>query len=159
MKEKSIIENTVESLFDKMKCPYEKRGRLFELKAKEEQATFRYEIVADDEHANLVVIGHFPVPVPKTSRERMYKYISEQNNDNLVGVFVIDSDDGELTFRITNSVYGCTFDEEHVKYCIGLVSYTLSYKYEDIMKEMFCGPQVVFTFGGKENPDNQGKQV
>lgn len=155
MEERNIIRNAVESTLDGLKYHYLKLGRVFRFKLKEENVIYRYVIVADDEHEYLVVVGAFPVHVPKPSFDMMCTYINELNRMDIPGRFVINPDDGELTFRIISSVHGCTFNENHILYCLDMVSLALSRQYEGIMKALYGGSQMVFTFGGKEKPEEQ----
>ena len=155
MEQNNIIKNTVDTALRSMELRYQNKGRLFTLIIQNENAAFRYKIVADDENDLLVVVGYFPVFIPKSSLEWMYKYVNELNYKTVVGKFVIDPDDGELTFRLATNVDGGAINEELVHVCLLMASKTLASSYEDIMKAMFGGPQMVFTFAGCQEPDEQ----
>lgn len=157
MEQNNIIKNTVDSALSGMKLRYQNKGRLFELIIQNDNAAFRFKIVADDENDLLVVVGFFPVFIPKSSLECMYKYVNELNYKTVAGKFVINPDDGELTFRLATNVDGGAINEELVHVCLFMASTTLTSSFEDIMKAMFGGPQMVFTFGEKEEPDDQGE--
>lgn len=155
MEEKSIIKDTVKSALVGLKTLCWNKGRVFRFDLKEEKATFSFEILADDNRNRLVVIGYFPVPVHESSLERMYKYINELNRVNSPGMFIINSVDGELTFRISSSEYGCTFNEDHVMHLLSEVRDALSCQYDGIMKELFGSPRMVFAFDGGKDSDGQ----
>lgn len=69
-----------------------------------------------------------------------------------MGSFIIDSDDGELIFRLANNVDGGIINGSIVRICLFQVFLCLQQSYEDIMKAMYGGPQMTFTFASEDRP-------
>ena len=142
-----IICNTVASTLDEMELHYKNEGQLFVLTVGDEYADFPIRIIADEEKEILTTIGYFPVKISKTYLDKMYKFINDLNYKTIAGSFTIDSDDGELSFRLANNVDDGAINEGIVKSCFLQVMMRLRNTYEDIMKAMYGGEQYTFTFG------------
>lgn len=138
--------DTVAATLDEMEFHYKQEGELFTFTMGADEADFAIRIIADEKNEILTTIGYFPVKISKTNLEKMYKYINDLNYQTMVGFFTIDSADGELSFRLANNVDGGAINEGIVKTCFLQVMYRLRNTYEDIMKAMYGGPQMTFTF-------------
>ena len=102
----AIVCSTVASALDGMGLHYRNEGELFLFNVGEDGADFSIRIIADDEKELLTTIGYFPVKVSRANLDRMYKVINDLNYDTFAGYFTIDSEDGELSFRLPNNVDG-----------------------------------------------------
>lgn len=87
--------------------------------------------------------------------DKMYKVINDMNDQHMVGAYVIDSEDGELIYRIANNVDDGAINEQVVMSCVIQVLNRLKYTYNDIMKAMFGGEQYTFTFGAPAIDDQR----
>ena len=144
--------NTVVTTLDEMELHYKQDGEVFSFSIGDEEADFAFRIIADEENELLTTIGYFPVKISKANLVKMYKFINDLNYKTMVGFFTIDSDDGELSFRLANNVDGGAINEGIVKACFLQVMYRLRNTYEDIMKAMYGGEQITFTFGNENRP-------
>lgn len=151
----SLIKNTVDASLKEMGLHYRNNGKFFDVIIENDDADFHFKIIGDEKKELLVTIGYFPVKVSRSNLDRMYKFVNDRNYKTMVGAFLIDSNDGELTFRIANNVDGGAVNEEIVRMCFLQVVKTLISSYDEIMKEMFGGPQMNFTFSPDEKPDEQ----
>ena len=143
----TIIGNTVAAALDNLELNYTRDGERFTFTMCEEDANFRIGIIADEKCELLLTIGYFPVKISKMNLDKMYKVINDMNDQHMVGAYVIDSEDGELIYRIANNVDDGAINEQVVMSCVIQVLNRLKYTYNDIMKAMFGGEQYTFTFG------------
>ena len=145
----------VESTLKGMGFQYENEGRFFRVIIENEDADYHFKIFGAEKQELLLIVGYFPIKVSKSNLDRMYKVVNDLNYKTTVGSFVIDSDDGELTFRVANNVDGGVINEKIVKVCLHHVAKTLMSSYEKIMSAMFGVPQMLFSFNGGKEPDEQ----
>lgn len=136
----------VAATLDEMELHYNQEGELVMFTIGDDEADFAIRIFADEKNEILTTIGYFPVKISKANLEKMYKYINDLNYQTMVGLFTIDSDDGELSFRLANNVDGGAINNGIVKTCFLQVLSSLHNTYEDIMKAMYRGPQMTFSF-------------
>ena len=146
----TTITNAVTSALDMLELNYNQDEELFTLVMSEDDADFKIRILADEKNELLITIGYFPVKISKSNLDKMYKVINDMNNENLLGAFVIDSRDGELSYRVTNNVDDGAVNERVVIACFFQVVNRLKNTYEDIMKAMYGGEQYTFTFGNND---------
>ncbi len=111
----TLIANTVSDALDNLDFTYCQEGEVFKTILGDDEVDFRINIIADEENELLLIIGYFPIRISKVNLEKMCKVINELNSQYMVGCFVIDPDDGELTFRLTNNVDGCAINEQIVR--------------------------------------------
>ena len=147
--------DTVAATLDEMELHYKHEGELFTFTVGDDEADYPMRIIADEENELLTTIGYFPVKISKTNLDKMYKFINDLNYKTMVGFFAIDSEDGELSFRLANNVDGGAINEGIVKACFLQVMYRLRNTYEDIMKAMYGGEQYTFTFGAPAIDDQR----
>ena len=142
-----VMCSMVASTLDEMELHYKHEGELFTFSVGDDYADFHIRIIADEENELLTTIGFFPVKISMAHLDKMYKFINDLNYKTMVGFFTIDSEDGELSFRLANNVDGGAINEDIVKACLLQVFYRLRNSYDDIMRAMYGGPQMNFTFG------------
>lgn len=147
----TIISNTVAAALDELELNYLHDGEIFTLTMCEDMANFKVRIVADEKNELLLTIGYFPVKISKMNLDKMYKVINDMNDQHMIGAFVIDSEDGELIYRIANNVDDGAINERVVMACFIQVINRLRNTYEDIMKAMYGGPQMNFTFASESS--------
>lgn len=143
---KGIITNAIVAYLEAMQLNYQQNDNIFSLTMCEEEADFLIHLIADEKNDLLMAIGYFPVKVSKSNLDKMYKVINDINDKYMVGAYVIDSDDGELTFRIGNNVDGGAANKEIVESCFLQVLLRLKQTYAEIMKAMYGGEQLPFAF-------------
>lgn len=148
----NVMCDTVAATLDEMELHYKHEGELFTFTVGDDEADYPMRIIADEENELLTTIGYFPVKISKTNLDKMYKFINDLNYKTMVGFFAIDSEDGELSFRLANNVDGGAINEGIVKACFLQVMFRLRNTYEDIMKAMYGGPQMNFTFASESRP-------
>ncbi len=148
----TVMCDTVAATLDEMELHYKHEGELFTFTVGDDEADYPMRIIADEENELLTTIGYFPVKISKTNLDKMYKFINDLNYKTMVGFFAIDSEDGELSFRLANNVDGGAINEGIVKACFLQVMFRLRNTYEDIMKAMYGGPQMNFTFASESRP-------
>ena len=151
----TIIANTVAEALDNMGFNYRQDGEIFKTVLSDDEVDFRINILADDENELLLIIGYFPVRISKMNLEKMCKVINELNSQYMVGCFVIDPEDGELTFRLANNVDGGAINEQIFRMCYFQVGVRMRNTYQDIMKAMYGGEQYTFTFGDSAIDDQR----
>ena len=149
----TIIANTVAETLDNLEFDYDQEGDVFHTVFGADEADFNIDIIAEDETEFLLVIGYFPVRVSKTNHEKMCKVINELNSQFMVGCFIIDPENGELTFRLGNNVDGGAINEKIVQMCYFQVGVRMKNTYQDIMKALYGGEQYTFTFAS-DNKEN-----
>lgn len=142
----AVMCNTVVATLDDMELHYKQDGEVFSFSIGDEEADFAVRIIADEKNELLTTIGYFPVKISKANLDKMYKFINDLNYKTMVGFFAIDSEDGELSFRLANNVDEGVINESIVRTCFLQVMYRLRNTYEDIMKAMYGGEQHTFTF-------------
>lgn len=148
----TIIGNTVASTLDELELHYTHEGTVFTVTMGEDAADFKIRIIADEKNELLLIIGYFPVKISQINRDKMYKVINDLNNQHMIGAYVIDSNDGELTYRVVNNVDDGAINERVVIACFSQVVNRLNHTYEAIMKAMYGGEQYTFTFA--DNNEN-----
>lgn len=149
----TIIANTVSEALVNLDFTYCQEGEIFKTILGDDEVDFRINIIADEENELLLIIGYFPIRISKVNLEKMCKVINELNSQYMVGCFVIDPEDGELTFRLANNVDGGAINEQIVRVSYYQVGMRMRNTYQDIMKALYGGEQYTFTFGSnnKEN--------
>ncbi len=151
----NLIRNTVKEALDELELRYRNvDDETFFLTMCCKEADFKIRLTADDEQEVLCIIGYFPVKVPESRLEAMYKVINDINYKLLVGSFAIDSDDGELIFQVVNNADGGAINNEVVKVCFKQTIMALKKYYGNIMKGMYGGEQYTFTFGDSEKRES-----
>ncbi len=143
----TIIANAVTAALDELELNYSHEDEIFTLVMSSDEADFKIRIVADEKRELLLTIGYFPVKISKTNLDKMYKVINDLNDQHMIGAYTIDSNDGELIFRMANNVDGGAINERVVLACFFQVYNRIRSNYEDIMKAMYGGEQFTFTFG------------
>lgn len=151
----TAISNAVTAALDKLELNYSHDGEVFSLTMSGDEADFRILIIADEKNELLLTIGYFPVKISKLNLDKMYKVINDLNDQHMIGSFSIDSNDGELIYRIANNVDGGAINEGIVHACFFQVWNRLRNTYNDIMKAMFGGEQYTFTFGNDTSSPEQ----
>ena len=151
----TTISNAVTEALDMLELNYSHEDDLFTIVMCNDNADFKIRIVADEKNELLLTIGSFPVKISKNHLDKMYKVINDLNDEHMIGAYVIDSDDGELIFRMANNVDGGAINERVVLACFFAVYNRLKNTYEDIMKAMFGGEQYTFTFGNETSSPEQ----
>lgn len=146
-----VMCSAVASTLDELELHYKQDGEFFTFTVGDDVADFPIRIVADEEQELLVVIGYFPVKISKASLDKMYKVVNDLNYQTLAGHFAVDSRDGELTFRQANNVDGGAINDAIVRACFLQVVSRLRNSYEEIMKAMYGGSQMNFTFAPSES--------
>lgn len=148
------VSKTVENVLDGMHVRYDNRGKYYETVIKCKDARLRLVISCNEKDEEVRIYGLFPVFVPESRLDDMYKFVNDMNRESGVGSFSIDPD-RELVYRLTEGVGGADNREYMVWKCIISVLKRLMSSFGRIMDAMFGGPQMVFTFGEKEEPDDQ----
>jgi len=148
----TAITNTVTSALDMLELNYNQDEELFTLVMSEDDADFKIRILADEKNELLITIGYFPVKISKMNLDKMYKVINDLNDQHMVGAYVIDSEDGELIYRIANNVDNGAINEQVVMACFIQVLNRLKNTYNDIMKAMYGGEHYTFTFSNENRP-------
>ena len=148
----TIIANAVTEALDMLELNYSHEDEMFTLVMSNDDADFKIRILADEKNELLLTIGYFPVKISKTNLDKKYKVINDLNDQHMVGGFVIDSNDGELIYRLANNVDGGAINERVVLACFFQVFNRLKGTYDDIMKAMYGGEHYTFTFGNENRP-------
>lgn len=159
------ISGIVEAVLEELEIPYDREsisgcmdvnpedtelhcgngGEVFDFIIPGESAIFPVKIIAYEEKNLLMTIGFFPVKVGERDLDRMYGLVNEINYNTRVGAYVVDPDDGELSFRIAHNVVGGAINQDVVRMCLLLVVDRLTGCYETIMAALFGGPRMTFT--------------
>lgn len=143
----NMIHHAVEAALDEMELHYHVKEDIFYLVICSKESSFKFRIVAEEEADILAVIGLFPVNVPEYLLDRMCKAINDLNKTSPVGYYVIDPDDGEISFRVIQNTDSGAVNKEVVKTCLLMAAKSLMVNYERIMKAMYGGEQMTFIFG------------
>ena len=141
----NLINNTVESTLREIGLTFEHKGESFYFNLDDDYVNLPFLIVADEEKEILTVIGYFPIKVAKEKLDKMYMLINELNNMSLIGLFSIDSKDGELTFRLSNNVDGGAINTNIVKTCFLQALYRLRNCFNDIITTMYGEQQTTYS--------------
>jgi Uncharacterized conserved protein len=141
----------VETVLDDMELHYGHDGMVFHFTMSDDRADFPISIVALEERDLLMTIGYFPIKVGQQHLDRMCRKLNDINYSTTVGAFVIDPEDGDLSFRITHNTDGGAVNEETVKTCLLQVIARLRDCYEDVMATLYGGPQMSFMFSPERN--------
>ena len=140
------IFNIAETALNGLDIHYETREMMFVFTVTDDLADFRVGLIADDDIDRIMVCVCIPSKVPQANRDRMCTLINELNYETAVGAFSINPENGELAFRLANNVSSETIDAELVQTCLFQAIYRVRDCYEKIMREMYGGPQMNFTF-------------
>lgn len=140
------IKSIVETVLDTAQLSYENEGAVFTFSVSDDNADFPIRIIVDEEQELLLIIGYYPVKVTEQHMDRICRVVNDINYRTMVGAFVIDSADGELSFRVVQNVDDGAFSENMVRACIWQVVSRLSDCYEEVMSALFGGSRVNFTF-------------
>lgn len=147
-----IISKTVESVLKDMDFDYEMDENLFNFKVSDEGADYDLRVVADDKNEILTVIGFYPVKASKDRIESMCRKLTDINHKKVIGFFAMDTEDGELSFRLANNVDEGAVNVGIVKSCICQVIMAMSKNYQDIMNALYGGGHFTFNFEDGDRP-------
>lgn len=129
-----------------MDLKYSHEDNIFTLIICSDEADFKIRIIAEENQELLLTIGYFPVKISKTNLDKMYKVINDLNDEHMIGAYVIDSDDGELVYRLANNVDDGAINKRVVLACFLQVYNRIKSTYAYIMKAMYGGGQYTFNF-------------
>lgn len=145
------IKSIVETVLDTAQLSYENEGSIFTFNVSDDNAVFPIRIIIDEEQELLLIIGYYPVKVAEQHMDRICRVVNDINYRTMVGAFVIDSSDGELTFRVVQNVDDGAVNENMVRVCLWQVVSRLSDCYEEVMSALFGGPRMNFTFSTEQD--------
>ena len=147
----TVITNTVASVLDEREISYENLGNGFRFTIDNGVADFEVSIRVDEDIAIMAIIAIFPIKISDDKLDKMYKFINDLNYNFPAGYFVIDSEDGELSLRLSNNVKGGAINKDLVDINLSLLGYCINETFEDIMKALYGGEHYTFSFDDGED--------
>ena len=147
----TVITNTVASVLDEREISYENLGNGFRFTIDNGVADFEVSIRVDEDIEIMAIIAIFPIKISDDKLDKMYKFINDLNYNVPAGYFVIDSEDGELSLRLSNNVKGGAINKDLVDINLSLLGYCINETFEDIMKALYGGEHYTFSFDDGED--------
>lgn len=108
---------------------YDEEKEVFTFQLTSDNTSYRQRLIPLEDEELLFVTTSFPIKVPEDKRFIFSNLLNKINYSQMLGYFVMDSDDGEISFRIS-----CPVDEGAINETIVIVAISNSIK---IMEEYF----------------------
>ena len=134
----TLINDTIVAALDNLELKYDHDGQLTTFMVTGRSAQYRVNVLGLEDKEMLFVQATFPVMIPEAKRPKMYKFISEFNYNRLMGLLVIDPEDGELSYRISNTADHGAINETVVQVCVLDVLKTLDDSHDSIMEVLYA---------------------
>ena len=132
----SKIYDTIIQTMDELELRYERDDEhcIVDTNLQSEAASFHIRLAAMEEQELLYCFASFPLNVPEEKRPAMYELMNAINYDNVVGMLVIDPEDGQLVCRMQCAVDEGAINTSIVKVAFCTVFRTLDENYNAILK-------------------------
>ena len=134
----TLINDTIVTALDNLELKYDHEGQSTTFMVTGHSAQYRVNVIGLEDKEMLIVQASFSVMIPEAKRPKMYKFISEFNYNRLMGLLVIDPEDGELSYRISNTVDQGAINEAVVKVCVLDALNTLDDNHDSIMEAIYA---------------------
>ena len=96
---------------------YDQENEVFNYRLSTELTTYRQRLVPLEEQELLLTITNFPIMVPEDKRFLMTTLLNKLNHSLILGHYVMDPEDGEISFRVS-----CPVDDGAINKTIVLVA-------------------------------------
>ena len=96
---------------------YDQENEVFDYRLSTELTTYRQRLVPLEEQELLLAITIFPIMVPEDKRFLMTSLLNKLNHSLILGHYVMDPEDGEISFRVS-----CPVDDGAINKTIVLVA-------------------------------------
>ena len=96
---------------------YDQENEVFNYRLSTELTTYRQRLVPLEEQELLLTITNFPIMVPEDKRFLMTSLLNKLNHSLILGHYVMDPEDGEISFRVS-----CPVDDGAINKTIVLVA-------------------------------------
>lgn len=103
-KMQEVVQNALEAMG--IRYDYDQENEVFYYHLTSELTTYRQRLVPLEDEELLVTITSFPIKVPEDKRFLFASLLNNLNHSLLLGFYVMDPEDGEITFRISCPVDG-----------------------------------------------------
>lgn len=96
---------------------YDQENEVFNYRISTDLTTYRQRLVPLEEEELLLAITNFPIMVPEDKRFLMTSLLNKLNHSLILGHYVMDPEDGEISFRVS-----CPVDDGAINKTIVLVA-------------------------------------
>ena len=96
---------------------YDQENEVFNYRLSTELTTYRQRLVPLEKQELLLAITNFPIMVPEDKRFLMNSLLNKLNHSLILGLYVMDPEDGEISFRVS-----CPVDDGAINKTIVLIA-------------------------------------
>lgn len=137
---KRKIFNTVEKALKRAEINYTVEGdSILRFSIKCDHAIYDVGLACEETMELLMVIANCSLCVPQEKIEPMCRWITDKNFLLNLGIFTLDTSDGELSFRITCPLDKGAVNEDIVNVAITNALNTFEVSFEEIKKVLYPG--------------------
>ena len=94
-------------------------------------------ILCDDDQEIMIVSVSLPQKANQKSIGRMCRWITDTNYTTVLGAFSMDTNDGEIYFRVSSTLDGGAINNKIVKVALTTALSTCDSKYPEIVKTIY----------------------
>jgi hypothetical protein len=136
------ISDAVRSALDAMEIRYhyDQENEVVDYKITTDNTSYRQRLVPLEDDELLVAITNFPIMVPEDKRYIFANIINKINYTLLLGYFVMDAEDGELTFRVSCPLDDGAINETIVKVVISNSIHTIEQYFQEFLAALSALP-------------------
>ncbi|MCM1501318.1 MAG: YbjN domain-containing protein [Bacteroidales bacterium] len=132
------IFETVKTTLEELKFHYSiKNECMFNFDVHGENANFNCSIICDDDNEILFVSITLPQKATRKSINRVCRWITDTNYNTVLGAFMMDTGDGEICYRISNTLDCGAVNSDIVKASLITALNCCDTKYPEIVKTIF----------------------
>lgn len=134
----NAVQNALEAI--ELRYDYDQKNEVFNFRLTTEKTSYNQRLVPLEDDELLVVITTFPILVPEEKRFMFANLINKINHSLLLSYFVMDPEDGELSFRVSCPLDDGAVNETIVKVVIGNSFQTMEKYFEEFLATFSAFP-------------------
>lgn len=132
-------------IFDTVKATLEEMGLHFRIEKdcmfclgiQGENTNLDCTILCDDDQEIMIVSVSLPQKANKKCIDRMCRWITDTNYTTVLGAFSMDTNDGEICFRVSNTLDGGAINKKIIEVALTTALTTCDSKYPEIVKTIY----------------------
>lgn len=144
--------DTVKERLDELEYHYNVDDSVFRMGVRGENTNMNVTIITDEDKELFMVNVALPQKAVETRMVEVIKWVNHFNFWCVLGVFMVDDRDGEIVFRITETMDEGAINKSIVDACLSTAMCTADNAYPDLIKAMFHEEEQIVAPATEELP-------
>ena len=133
----NLIATTVRKALDELKLNYHEDESVFEFNIRVEHTNAAVKVVCAEDQEILIAVAFSGVFAPEEKIDAVCRWICNKNIKCNIGNYTIDTEDGEVSFRVSCPVDGGAVNSEIAKVAILNAIKTIDDDYLELLKLLY----------------------